>query len=413
MSSLLTVAATAQNEQMISDPEPLLSHTGSAIAQPSKSSSSKNSNTTSSTSNGKVKSLKVTTPAATAGLRITSCGGFPAAHPGLATAASPELQKLAQYEQLCGGALASRSSFFLPTPPSAGDAPAYASDAASILKDYATHGVTPLVFLEPNDDNGNLLDLGQYMAGAYDTALDSYFASLKADGITDSMMGMWVALPEGDIPVWSTDDPTTYAADVTKTVQFQKKYFPASQASIMLDSESYAPGAGWGNGQYVSLLPFVQNIPAGLINSFGLQGFPWAAPANQGDEDNSYDPQAYLRIDFAAQAARALGVNNVWFNTGTFHQMYTQNPSETVTLQPLQRQTMLNGVLSQAEALQAQGFSVAIHLFAENKSAADEATDWSYWQTAPGSDANTSVLTTFVNDANVAHIPLWLFDTED
>jgi hypothetical protein len=93
--------------------------------------------------------------------------------------------------------------------------------------------------------------------------------------------------------------------------------------------------------------------------------------------------------------------------------MYTQNSAETVTLQPLQRQGMLNGVLAQAKALQAQGFSVAIHLFAQNKSNTSEADDWSYWQTSPNDGPGTAVFTTFVHQAAEANIPLWLFDTYD
>ena len=154
----------------------------------------------------------------------------------------------------------------------------------------------------------------------------------------------------------------------------------------------------------------MQSIPKGLIDSFGLQGFPWTAPANQAT-NTVYDPKIYLRIDFAAEAARALG--NIWFNTGTFNKMYTQNTAETVNLSPALRQNMLNGVLAQAESLQSQGFNVAIHLFAQDKSATSEATDWSYWKIQPGEDANTAVFTTFVHDITTAGIPLWLFDSDE
>jgi len=349
---------------------------------------------------------------ALASLQTASCTLFPPQNPGLAGALSPELRKLAQYEQLCNGALVDRSSFFVPTPTTVSDAQSDASDVATTLKEYAGFGVKPLVFIEPDDTNGNNLDLVQYQNGAYDSALDAYFSDLKSDGITDPMMGIWVILPEGNIPVWTTTDPAVYSADVIKTIQFQKKYFPASQASILLDSESYPSASSWDNGTYVSLLSYVQNIPKGLVNSFGLQGFPWAPQANQGG-GTVYDPTVYLRTDFASEAAHALGVSNIWFNTGTFNQMYTQNAAETVTASPLQRQTMLNGVLAQAKVLQAQGFSVDIHLFAQDKSNTSEAIDWSYWKVQPSNDANTAVFTAFVHDATADNIPLWLFDTYD
>jgi len=331
---------------------------------------------------------------------------------GLATAIAPELRKLAQYEQLCNGNLVNRSSFFVPTPITVAAAASDASDAATKLIEYASFGIKPLVFMEPDTDNGTNIDLNLYQAGAYDSALDAYFADLKADGVTDAMMGMWVILPEGNMPIWTTDDPATYSADVVKTIQFQKKYFPSSLSAILLNSESYPSASSWSGGSYSSLLPYLQGIPTGLVDSFGLQGFPWAPPADQlGAAD--YDPSVYLPTNLASEAAKALGISSIWFNTGTFNQMYTQNSAETVTLQPLQRQGMLNGVLAQAKALQAQGFSVAIHLFAQNKSNTSEADDWSYWQTSPNDGPGTAVFTTFVHQAAEANIPLWLFDTYD
>jgi len=350
-------------------------------------------------------------PISPSSLQATDCSLFPPQTPGLANAISPELQKLAQYESVCNGTLAARVSFFVSTPTTTSEALSEADNVATTLKEFASFNVTPLVFIEPVDNNGNNLDLNAYSNGTYDSALDAYFAALKNNGVTDAMMGMWVVLPEGNLPVWSTTNPVIYATDVTKTIQFQKKYFPESQSAILLDSESYAPDASWGDGSYVSFLPYIQNIPKGLIDSFGLQGFPWVAPANQ-TSNAVYDPKIYLRVDFAAEAARALGITNIWFNTGTFNQMYTQSADETVTLTPTLRQTKLNGVIAQANILQSQGFSVAIHLFAQDKSNTSEATDWSYWKVQPANDANTDVFKAFVYDATKAGIPLWLFDSE-
>jgi hypothetical protein len=345
-------------------------------------------------------------------LQGLSCGVLPPKHVGLATSVSPELRKLSQYEQLCGGALAARTSFFVPTPDTVAAASGDASDVATTLKEYSRLGVAPLVFMEPDTDAGVDLDLVQYQNGAYNAALNAYFADLKADGITDSMMGIWVLIPEGNIPGWGSVDPTTFAADVTITAQYQKQYFPDSQSAVLLDSESYPSASSWSNGAYTSLVPYVQGIPKGLINSFGLEGFPWATPANQpGPEE--YNPDVYLRTDLAAAAARSLGVTSIWLNTGTFHQMYTQDAAETVTMTPLQRQAILAEVVVQAKALQQQGFTVAVHLFAQNKAATSEAIDWSYWQTNPGDEPDSEVLTTFVHNLNAANIPFWLFDTYD
>ncbi len=348
-------------------------------------------------------------PLAADGLRVLGCSGFPARTPGLADAANSELRKLAEYEQACNGQLAERSSFFVPTPATTDQAQDYANDVVVSLKTYAQYGIKPLVFMEPNSAVGDDLDLVQYQGGAYDAALDAYFAAIKSAGITDGMMGMWVMLPEGNIPSWTSVDPNVFAADVTKTAQFQKKYFPTSQTTILLDSETYPSASSWNGGTYVSLLPYVQNIPKGLLDSFGLQGFPWSPPANQSGPSLS-NPKTYLRVDFAAAAARSLGVSKIWLNTGTFSQAYANSPAERVTDSALQRQTMLNGVVAQAQSLQAQGFGVSVHLFAQDKSATTEAINWSYWRT-PGDGTDTAVFTTFVHDITNSHISLWLFDT--
>jgi hypothetical protein len=358
---------------------------------------------------GAVTAVTVASPPASV-LRTEGCDVFGAAHAGLATSSAPELRKLAQYEQLCGGSVAERSSFFVPTPATTAQAQTSAGQVAATLKAYAQAGVTPLVFMEPDDLNGANLDLAQYAKGAYDDALATYFATLQANGITSAMMGMWVLVPEGNLPVWSTVDPAIYTAVVTKTAQAQKKYFPSSQSSIMLDSESYPIGGTWGDGHYVSLAPYVQNIPKGLLDSFGLQGFPWAGPANQ-PPSTLYDPAVYLRTDFAAQAAQILGVHSIWFNTGTFGQMYANQAGQTIAVTPAQRQAMLSGVVQLAAKAKEQGFTVAIHLFAQNKANLSEGTDWSYWQNQPGGDATTAVFATFAHDAAAAGLPIWLYDT--
>jgi hypothetical protein len=357
--------------------------------------------------NAKAKTAAKPADTAVQALVTVTCTGGAAMHSGLSSTSSAQLRKLADYEKLCSSAPVSRLSFFVPTPGTTAEAKAYAADAAAQLKEFSRFGIQPLVFMEPNDDNG-LLDLGQYANGKYDTALDSYYAQLKSAGVTDDMMGMWVFLPEGNLPEWSSVDPNIFAAVVTRTAQLQKKYFPASQVSLMLDSESYPSANSWSGGAYVSLVPYVQNIPHGLVDSFGLQGFPWAAPAGQ--SGSVFDPATYLRTDLAMQAANALGVSNLWVNTGSFHTMYARQAGRTVTLTPQQRQAMLSGVVSQLRAVQAAGFTTAVHLFAENKADVSEGTDWSYWQTTPGEDANSTVLSTFIHDARAAGSQFWLYD---
>jgi hypothetical protein len=217
------------------------------------------------------------------------------------------------------------------------------------------------------------------------------------------MMGMWVMFPEGNIPVWNNVDPATFAANVTKTVKFQKKHFPSSGATILLDSQTYPSGTSWSGGSYKSLLPYVKSIPSGLIDSFGLQGFPWSPP--KGQEGALFDPNIYLQVDLAAEAARKLGANNIWLNTGTFGRAYAGTANE-VKVPALKRQTMLDGVITQANKLRAQDFNTSIHLFAENKAATPEGIDWSYL----GIHETEAIFKTFVHDITITDHSIWLFD---
>jgi hypothetical protein len=335
-------------------------------------------------------------------LRIANCSIALPKHAGLSSAKSPQLKKLAEYEDICNGAVMARSSFFVPTPTTEVQAIQFAGDVAAKLKEYSKFNIKPLVIMEPTS-NGSIISLNKYRSGSYDTALDKYFGSLKQQGITDSMMGMWVVFPEGNIPVWNNVDPATFTANVTKTVQFQKKYFPNSKASILLDSQTYPSGSSWSGGSYRSLLPYLDGIPRGLIDSFGLQGFPWSPPAGQ--DGALLDPNIYLQVNLAAEAARKLGVTDVWLNTGTFGRAYASTANE-VKVSALKRQVMLDGVIVQANKLKAQGFNASVHLFAENKAATPEGIDWSYLS----ENKPKAVFKTFAHDTAVNDLGLWLFD---
>ena len=122
------------------------------------------------------------------------------------------------------------------------------------------------------------------------------------------------------------------------------------------------------------------------------------------------DPSTFLRTDLAAQAASSLGVKEIWFNTGVFYRSYVINKTDPFVLSPLQRQTVLDGIVGRAKTLKGQGYNVKVHIFAQNKAALGEAIDWSFWhEVTPTSDA-TKVFKTFVRDLQNSSIDLWLYD---
>ncbi len=341
------------------------------------------------------------------GVSSTTCSYGPSHN--LANAHAAVLRKLAEYEKVCSGAVAGTASFFVPFPASAAQANANAEDVAAVLSDFEQHGIKPLIFLEPTN-NGKSIDFKACSTGAYDAVLDVYFKKLKTLGVTSATMGTWVIFPEANIPVWNTVDPALFVKNVTKIAGKQKQYFPGSNASVMLDSMTYPSSSSWSGGRYISLKPYLANIPRGFIDSFGLQGFPWSPPAGQ--DGALYSPPVYLRTDLAVEAARTLGVKEIWFNTGTFGRSYAQNASQRVLVTASARQQMLDQVVQLAASVQSQGYSVAVHLFAENKSTTSEGIDWAYWHSPANLDKNSDVFTSFARNLRAASIPLWLFDTE-
>jgi len=331
---------------------------------------------------------------------------------GLDQSAYPQIRKLKEYQEVCGTFPASRVMLFSEMPNSEVNAQAMATKMADILKEYDKYNIPPLIIMEPVTDWG-AIDFNEFRDGFYDSWLDAYFAKLKELGVTDKQMGMWVPFPEANLPYWNHQNskPDDFAINVTKIVTIQKRYFPGSQASVMLNSATYEnDDFDWSSGDYLSLAPYLKDIPKGLIDSFGYQGLPWLPAANQSG-GGVVDANQYLNADLAKSAADTLGVKNIWFNTGSFGRKYTLDEERTIIVTPEQRKDILSGVLVQANKLKEQGYSVSVNLFSQDKSADKEATDWSYWPAKePKSTADSIVFADFAAALHNNKIELWLFD---
>lgn len=408
VSGLITVSATPLTKASPVQAPSRLSHLAAANQAPSTTHSQAASKAGKDTSVTKLSGAQKTAPKTDATYDCTSATPM---RSGMAQSSLSQLQKLSAYEQLCQSGIADRDSFFTTLPTTTSDAVAAANNVAQILKEYARFHVQPLVFLEPTNDAG-MVSLSQLGGGAYDGALQTYFAQLKSVGITDAMMGTWVPIPEGNLPEWSSVDPGDFSASVTKIVSQQKNYFPASKSSVLLDTRTYPRTGDWTGGRAISLLPYIQPIPKGLLDSMGLQGFPWEPAANLGQANNG-TPADYLRVDLLIEAARSAGVRDVWVNSGTFSTAYSGQGAQQVTKTPAERSALLNGVLAQLGVLQKAGLSPSMHLFAEDKSHVAEAINWSYLSDGQSSSDAINVFKSFTHELQSYHIPLWLFDAKE
>jgi len=324
----------------------------------------------------------------------------------------PQLKKLQEYEMACGGAVTNTMMTFAGMPGSQTEAISLSTWTATTLKEFARYNIRPLVILEPTTSKG-LIDFGDYRQGKYDAYMETYFQNLKSQGVTDAMMGIWVPFPEPNIPEWDDTTIQDTVANITKTITMQKKYFPGSQASVLLDSMSYPSGSHtWSGGAYKSLVPYVADIPKGLVDSFGYQGFPWTPPQNEGGlSQANLSASKFLQAGLAIEAAKNLGVSNVWVNTGSFGRSYSNDGAKQVTVSPEMRSQILQSELAEAKKIQNAGLKVSVHLFAEDKSAAAEGIDWSYWPAGQSTTSpSTPIFKAFAASAKSSGFDFWLFD---
>ncbi|HSW99420.1 MAG TPA: hypothetical protein VLH38_00100 [Patescibacteria group bacterium] len=336
-----------------------------------------------------------------------------AGHVGISQSTEPSLRKLAEYEQVYGGEVADRVMVFAGLPATSADASGDATDMATKLKEFAKRKVQPLVIMEPTV-HGDSIVLTDFAAGKYDGPLTEYFNNLKAQGITDDMMGVWVHFPEDNIPDWGNTDPKLFQTNVVKAAKAQKAVFPKSSVSILLNAQTFQSNdVNRDYGTFASLNPYVQGLPKDLFNSFGLQGFPWVSAANEA-HSALLNPSQFLNANLAIDAARILGVNQVWFNTGTFGRIYANDSKRQVIFSAAQRQAILQGVLTQLNMAQTAGFQVAVNLFSLDGSATGEATDWSYWHTGQtaAQAPSQAVFKSFADQVHQKNMQLWLFDSD-
>lgn len=391
-----------------------IAHSPSAVKHTESRTSSKKVSKA-ATSKHQKKVSKNSIPAASANpassIQQKECNTTMSTHNNLSSSFLSQLRRLQSYETVCQSAVTGTLSLFAPFPTSPSDASSKAADMSRALREFAKYNITPVIFLEPTNGTGQV-ELAQIKKGKYDVALDTYFSKLKEYGISDKEMGTWVPLPEGNIPVWSSVDPAIFGGSVTKIVTSLKKQFPTASTSILLDNLTYPSADSWAGGRPSSLVPYLRHIPKGLLSSVGLQGFPWSPPANTSDVSNG-EPTNYLRAELLMEAARYAGTQNVWLNTGTFSTAYAGRASQQVSVSPEQRHKLLDGVVQQATTIKSKGFTVAVHLFAENKSLTSEGIDWSYWGKGQAATSkHTIVFKNFMNNLTAKDIPLWLFDTE-
>ncbi len=316
----------------------------------------------------------------------------------------PQLKALAEYEQACRSAFASDLMLFTDMPVTTTEALQAADTMSARLKEFSAWHVTPIVVVEPDSSIG-LLSFHTYASGAYDTWNADYFSRLKADGVTGSEMGIWIPFPEPQQPTWrGNSNPDDFAKSVNRYFGIEKQYFPQAKTAILLDSQV--------NRESLSqVLAYTRLIKNSLVDIAGLQGFPWY-PSDVGDPRAPItSASVFAPASMLEQIARSIGTKTVLINTGTFRQKILSDGSE-LAVPNAQREATITSIMKQVQMLQKDHYSVTVNIFAQNKLADSEATNWSYWQQGDYDlSPATAIFTNFVNRLHSDHVAISIFDS--
>lgn len=328
--------------------------------------------------------------------------------PGLAQGKSNGLTELAAIQDICQSSAISGLMIFADIPTLA-SAKSTAQGLATTLKEYYHFGITPIVVIEPSSA-GKLIKLTDITAGKRDKQLDALFRELRWAGVTDEMIGTWVPYPEINTPAWDARGwkPEQFPGMVSRFFAIMRKHYPDVRGSVLLNAMSYDPSdTDWSNGQHASFAPYMKGFPAGTIQSFGLQGFPWKPPKSKSAQTPLLEAAEMLPSSLASSAAEMANVHDIWFNTGTFGSKYSGR--EQVELSADDRERILTGILADASGLKHKGYEVSINIFAEDKTDTDENTDWSYGNLSDPANRLRNTIKKFASTARRDDISLSFF----
>lgn len=323
----------------------------------------------------------------------------------------PSIRRLGEYEKKCSSAVTNTLMYFTIMPKDNNVAKELAKQTSETIILMNKNGLKPLVIIEP-DTAWGLIDFKEFNDGFYDRWIETYFKELKSYGIKDEMMGTWIPFPEANLPYWNHQNtkPSDFSKAVNKYLGILREVFPKARTGIMLNSATYpTDDYNWADGEYLSLVPYLENIDKGLVDTFGLQGLPWMSSADTVSRE-IFEPAEFLNIEIAEEAAKTIGVKDIWFNTGTFASKYASEPDKKVIVPAHIRKEILEKISIQADKLQKKGFTVSVNIFAEDKTNTAEATDWSYFgSNDTQNSAHEVAILNFIKDLYSKKIGLSLY----
>jgi hypothetical protein len=320
----------------------------------------------------------------------------------------PNLKKLALYQITCNSKVASELMIFTVTPTTQEFAISQSIYLYQQIKAFSIVGVKPLIIMEPSDENGELLSFRQLKNGRYNSHIKTLFANMRRLGLNSDELGTVVLLPEANTPLWNFDgtNPADFGFIFNQIAAQIKSELPDAKLSLMLNSFSYAnTDTEWDEPLDKSFLDYTRNIQRNYIYSVGIQGFGWISKRSQPNQIQLLNTQDYLKLEKVEELANFFGTKNIWINTGTFGQKYT-NPNDKQLISPTQRESQNNQLFELVRNSQNKGFRYTINSFLGDKLNTSEQTDFSLIKTL----AERNAFRNFVRQANANNVELSIFD---
>jgi hypothetical protein len=274
-------------------------------------------------------------------------------------------------------------------------------------------GVMPLVVLDPTLNGSSVnMNLNAFKPGSvYYQALSNYFQTIRNAGITTDEMGVWVPFDEPNQPEWYRGivSPSLFDSNVDNFAANIRAYYPNVNLSIMLDSQTCqtrSPCVTADDYQTynTALKPYLNNLTAADLNSFGMEGFTWTSTDNASQ---------YLNPEVTIDCADQLGLKSVWFNTGTYQVVDDNNVVTRVTV--ARRNRVLNSqIFGQMASVEGAGLKVDfVNMFSQNVLGGNWSANYSYDYSNPTTTTDAlKDLKTFITKSNSLStpIPVAIFD---
>ncbi len=316
-----------------------------------------------------------------------SCTALP--RPTRPITTDDQLKLLTNYEEVCKSQFLESMMLFTNMPVSDEVAVKLADSMAGKLKEFDKFSVNPIIIVEPDSEWG-LVDFNEFATGLYDGWTERYFKRLKENGITESQLGMVVPFPEPQQDFWNNNkDPDDFAKSINRYFAIVKKYYPNVNTGILLDSQVSEKDAS-------QLIAYTRLIDPGLVNTVGLQGFPWH-PSNEEDNRSPVTTAAkFVPAEMLMEAAESLDVKKVFVNTGTYRHRKA-DAGGNIAISSVERKDILNSIVHEVSILRKNNYDVAVNIFAENKLESKEGVNWSYWDNKNFDLANASHAGLFVD----------------